>query len=192
MADTPLIVPDFPVPASVAERARRVRLALFDVDGVLTDGRVILGADDEHKAFDIKDGHGIKLLQRHSVEIGLITGRRSRAVERRAAELGIRHVYQGVGEKLPVYRQLLKDLRLTPEQTAYAGDDVVDLPILLQVGLAITVQDGHALVKQHVHWVTPNAGGRGAVRQFAELVLHAQGNYSAEMERYLSGADERA
>lgn len=186
MAGTPLLVPAFALSDALMARAPRVRLLLLDVDGVLTDGRVILGNEDEHKAFDIKDGHGIKMLQRHGVAVGIITGRTSRAVERRAGELDIAHLYQGCSEKLPRCLQLLKELELTPDQAAYVGDDVVDLPILLHVGLGIAVQDAHALVKRYAHWITPSPGGRGAVREACEAILHAQGRYSDEMERYVN------
>jgi 3-deoxy-D-manno-octulosonate 8-phosphate phosphatase (KDO 8-P phosphatase) len=190
MTGTALFVPAFAVSEDVVARARAVRLILFDVDGVLTDGRVILGGEDEHKAFDIKDGHGIRMLQRHGVAAGIISGRSSRAVERRARELDIRHVYQDCGDKLPRCRQLLKELALEPEQAAFVGDDVVDLPALLHVGFAIAVRDAHPVVKRYAHWITPSAGGRGAAREACELILHAQGNYSAEIERYVNAAQE--
>jgi 3-deoxy-D-manno-octulosonate 8-phosphate phosphatase (KDO 8-P phosphatase) len=176
----------FDVSREVLDRAAKIKLALFDVDGVLTDGRVILGAEDEYKAFDIKDGHGLRMLARHGVAVGIVTGRRSRAVERRAAELEIAHLYQGCQEKLPVYRQLIAELRLTPEQTAYLGDDLMDLPIMLQAGLAVAVNDAHPLARQHAHWITPAGGGCGAARELAELILYAQGTYDDEIRRYLS------
>lgn len=182
---TPLLEPAFPLPESVLDRARPIRLVLFDVDGVLTDGRVLLTAADEIKAFDIKDGHGMKMLQQSGIELGIITGRTSRAVERRAQEIGVRHLYQGCADKLPVCQQLLAELRLAPEQAAFMGDDVADLPALLHVGLSIAVQDAHPLVKRHVHWVTPSAGGRGAVREACELIMHAQGRFESAMRRYL-------
>jgi len=183
---TPLFPLSFEVSREVLDRAAKIKLALFDVDGVLTDGRVILGNDDEYKAFDIKDGHGLVMLTRHGIITGIITGRTSRTVERRATELGITHLYQGCKEKLPFYRTLIGELGLAPEQTAYMGDDVVDLPIMLQAGLAATVSDGHAVVRQHAHWTAPSAGGRGAARELAELILYAQGTYDAEMMRYLA------
>ncbi len=186
MAGTPLLVPAFALSDALMARAPRVRLLLLDVDGVLTDGRVILGNEDEHKAFDIKDGHGIKMLQRHGVAVGIITGRTSRAVERRARELDIAHLYQGCSEKLPRCRRLLEELELSPDQAAYVGDDVVDLPILLHVGLGIAVQDAHPLVKRYAHWITPSPGGRGAVREACEAILHAHDRYSDEMERYVN------
>lgn len=176
----------FDVSRDVLDRAAKIKLALFDVDGVLTDGRVILGAEEEYKAFDIRDGHGLRMLARHDVAVGIVTGRSSRAVERRAAELEIPHLYQNCQEKLPVYRQLMAELRLTPEQTAYVGDDLMDLPIMLHAGLAVAVSDAHPLVRHHAHWITPAGGGRGAGRELAELILYAQGTYDDEIRRYLS------
>jgi 3-deoxy-D-manno-octulosonate 8-phosphate phosphatase (KDO 8-P phosphatase) len=181
------LVPAFEVPARVLELAARVKLVLFDVDGVLTDARLILGDDgQEYKAFNSKDGHGLKMMQRHGIAAGIITGRTSRVVEHRVRDLDIRHVYQGCKEKHPVYRQLLAELKLTPEQTAFVGDDVVDLPIMLECGLAICPADAHALVKQHSHWITPSASGRGAGRDVCEMMLHAHGRYAQEMEKYLT------
>jgi 3-deoxy-D-manno-octulosonate 8-phosphate phosphatase (KDO 8-P phosphatase) len=185
---TPLFQPAFDINREVLARAAKIKLALFDVDGVLTDGRVILGREDEYKCFDIKDGHGLRMLARHGIEVGIITGRSSRAVERRAEELGIKHLYQGCKEKLPFYRELLARLELTPAQTAYMGDDFMDLPVMLQAGLAAAVQDAHPLVRQHAHWVAPSGGGRGAARELAELLVFAQGGYDDEIGRYLTPA----
>lgn len=185
MTRTPLLQPPFPVPDDVRERARHVRLLLLDVDGVLTDGRILLGSD-EYKAFDIKDGHGIKMLQESGVAVGIVTGRTSRSVERRASELGVRHLYQGVGEKLPVCTQLIETLGVAPAQVGYVGDDVVDLPVMLHVGLGVAVADAHPMVRQYADWTTPSGGGRGAVREACELILHAQDNYSTALQRYLS------
>jgi len=170
---------------AILARAAQIRLALFDVDGVLTDGRVILGNDDEYKCFDIKDGHGLRMLTRHGIEIGIVTGRSSRAVERRAEELGIRHVYQGCKEKLPFYREIIAKLGVAPAQTAYMGDDWMDLPVMLQVGLATAPADAHPLVKRHAHWTAPSGGGRGAARELAELLVYAQGAYDDEIARYI-------
>lgn len=186
MTGTPLLAPAFEIPARVLSLAQRVRLVLFDVDGVLTDGRLIVGDDgQEYKAFHSRDGHGLKMLQRSGIAVGIITGRRSKVVEHRVADLGIRHVYQGCAEKLPVCRQLLQDLHLKPDEAAFVGDDVVDLPIMLQVGLGIAVQNGHWLVKRHAHWVTPSIGGQGAAREVCELFMHAHGSYTAAMQSYL-------
>jgi 3-deoxy-D-manno-octulosonate 8-phosphate phosphatase (KDO 8-P phosphatase) len=170
----------------ILERAARIRLLIFDVDGVLTDGSLFVGDDgQEYKAFHSRDGHGIKMLQQYGVEIAIITGRTSRVVEHRMANLGIRHVFQGRLEKLPAFEELTQQLSVDPDDTAYVGDDVVDLPIMRRVGLAIAVQDAHPLVKQHAHWQTPSGGGRGAARDVCELLLEAQGNLQRAMERYL-------
>jgi 3-deoxy-D-manno-octulosonate 8-phosphate phosphatase (KDO 8-P phosphatase) len=186
---TQLLAPAFDMPCEVLARAAKIKLVLFDVDGVLTDGRLVLGDDgQEYKAFGSQDGHGIKMLARHGVAAGIITGRSSKVVEQRARDLKIAHVYQGCAEKLPVYRRLLGELGLHPEQTAFAGDDVVDLPIMLHVGLAVAPRDAHPLVIRHAHWTTPSRGGRGAARELCELVLHAQGAYAREMRTYLSPA----
>lgn len=181
------LTPAFEIPARARELAARVKLVLFDVDGVLTDARLIIGDDgQEYKAFNSKDGHGIKMMQSHGIAAGIITGRSSKVVEHRVRDLGIKHVYQGCRDKHPVYRKLLDELKLKPEETAFVGDDVVDLPIMLEAGLAITVADAHPLVRRHAHWVTPSAGGHGAGREVCELMLYAHGVYATEMKKYLS------
>jgi 3-deoxy-D-manno-octulosonate 8-phosphate phosphatase (KDO 8-P phosphatase) len=170
----------------ILQRAKRVRLLIFDVDGVLTDGSLFIGDDgQEYKAFNSRDGHGIKMLQKHGVTVGIITGRTSQVVAHRMANLGISHVYQGKLEKLPAFEELIAELGVTPEQTAYVGDDVVDLPVMRRVGLAIAVQDAHALVKQHSHWQTPHGGGRGAARDVCELLMEAHGVLQQELDSYL-------
>lgn len=184
---TELITLPFAIDHGVLERASQVKLVLFDVDGVLTDGRLIIGDDgQEYKAFHSQDGHGMKMLQQSGVEIGIITGRTSKVVDQRAANLGIKHVYQGCHDKLPVYEQLIAKLSLTPKQTAYVGDDVVDLPIMLNVGLAIAVQNAHYLTKQHAHWITPSAGGQGAAREISEMMLYAHDKLTEQMMKYLT------
>jgi 3-deoxy-D-manno-octulosonate 8-phosphate phosphatase (KDO 8-P phosphatase) len=166
-------------------RAKLVKLLLFDVDGVLTDGRLYLdNRGEEYKAFNSRDGHGLKMLQRNGVDVGIITGRTSQIVAHRTQELGIRHVRQGCADKYPVYEQMLAELGLRHEQVGFVGDDVVDLPIMLRVGLAVSPQDGHFLVKRHSHWVAPNIGGRGCARDTCELLMLAQGTYAAEIQRY--------
>ncbi len=189
---TPSLAPAFEVPAEVLALAARVKLVVFDVDGALTDARLIIGDDgQEYKAFNSKDGHGIKMLQRNGVAAAIITGRTSRVVEHRVRDLRIEHVYQGCVDKLPVFRELMAKLGLSAAQSAYVGDDVVDLPIMLEVGLAIAVADAHPLVKQHAHWVTPSPGGKGAGRETCEMIMHAQGSYEAEMLKYLTGGSNR-
>ena len=170
---------------TLEERLARVELLLLDVDGVLTDGRVVL--DDrgvETKAFDVRDGHGLKLLQRAGVEVGFVTGRRSRVVEHRARELGVREVHQGVRNKVEVVRAILERRGLAPERVAYVGDDLVDLPVLTQVGVGITVADAPPYVRERAHWVTSRPGGRGAVREVCEAILRARGAWDAVTRKY--------
>ena len=168
-------------------RARRLKLMAFDVDGVLTDGRLFFGDDgQEYKSFNSLDGHGMKMLRASGVELAIITGRTSRVVELRAGNLGITHLYQGIEDKLEAFRALLAATGLQPEQAAFMGDDVVDLPPMRRAGLAITVPDAPPLVKEHAHYVTQRRGGHGAAREVCELLLHAQGNFDAQMARYLT------
>ena len=139
-----------------------IKLLLLDVDGVMTDGRITYDNDGgELKSFDVKDGHGLKLLQRAGIEIGIITGRQSEVVARRAAELGIELVYQGVKDKLIPFNEILEKLRILPEEVAYVGDDVVDLPVMRRVGFAVTVADAVEDVKPFADLVTTRDGGRG-------------------------------
>jgi len=168
------------------EKAARIRLLIFDVDGVLTDGSLFVGDDgQEYKAFNSRDGHGIKMLLKYGVEIAIITGRTSQVVEHRMANLGITHIYQGKLDKLPAYEELRGKLGISPQETAYVGDDVVDLPVMRRVGLAIAVQDAHPLVRQHSHWQTPSAGGRGAARDVCEMLMEAKGVLQEELGHYL-------
>ncbi len=170
----------------ILEKAARIKLVVFDVDGVLTDGSLYIGDDgQEYKAFHSRDGHGMKLLQEAGVKIGIITGRTSRVVEHRMASLGIEHVYQGQLEKLPAFRDLTHKLDLASEAVAYVGDDVVDLPIMVRVGLAIAVADAHPLVTRHAHWQTTNPGGRGAARDVCELILEARGLLQNLFKQYV-------
>ena len=170
----------------VLERAARVRLVVFDVDGVLTDGSLFFGDDgEEYKAFHARDGQGMAMLREAGVEIGVISGRTSRAVTHRMSLLHVVHVYQGQQDKLAAFEDLLGKLGLTADQAAFVGDDVIDLPILRRAGLAIAVADAHPLVARHAHWKTPSAGGRGAGRDVCELILEAQGQLEALSQRYL-------
>ncbi len=171
----------------IQQRAKRIKLVIFDVDGVLTDGSLFIGDDgQEYKSFNSKDGHGMVMLQQQGVKIGIITGRTSEVVKKRMAGLGIEHVFQGKKHKLPAYQQLRDELQLADEEIAYVGDDVVDLPVMTQVGLAIAVQDAHAFTRQHAHWTTPSGGGRGAAREVCELIMQAQGSLQSTLESYLS------
>jgi 3-deoxy-D-manno-octulosonate 8-phosphate phosphatase (KDO 8-P phosphatase) len=159
------------------ERASRIRLLALDVDGVLTDGRLYFDATgNELKAFNTRDGLGLKALQRFGIELALITGRSSPIVSQRAEQLGIRHVYQGTDDKLTAYLDLLSATGLGHEAVCYAGDDWIDLPVLLRVGLSVSVPDADDEVRTRVHWVTRRAGGHGAVREICDLSLSAQGH----------------
>lgn len=170
----------------ILARAARIKLVVFDVDGVLTDGSLYLCDDgQEIKAFHSRDGHGMKMLQRTGVPIAIITGRTSQVVTHRMASLGIEHVYQGRLEKLPAFEELIAKLGVSADEVAYMGDDVVDLPIMTRVGLAAAVQDAHELVKRHAHWHAPNAGGRGAGRDLCELIMEAQGTLAPALNKYL-------
>lgn len=169
----------------ITTRTKQIKLVIFDVDGVLTDGSIIIGDDgEEYKAFHSRDGHGMKLLQYTGVDIAIITGRTSKVVEYRMQSLGINYVYQGQKVKLPAFEELLKMLKLKPEQCAYVGDDWVDLSIMSRVGLAIAVQDAAALVKKHAHWITPSKGGKGAARDVCELIMEGQGTLQDQIERH--------
>jgi len=169
------------------QKATNIRLVIFDVDGVLTDGSLFLGDDgQEYKAFHSQDGHGMKMLQESGVPIGIITGRTSEVVRLRMASLGVQHVFQGKLDKLPAYCELRDTLGLDDAQIAYVGDDVVDLPVMTRVGLAIAVQDAHPLTRQHAHHVTAAGGGRGAAREVCELLMDAQGTLQSALARYLA------
>ena len=168
------------------EKAKTIKLVIFDVDGVLTDGSLLIGDDgQEYKAFNSRDGHGMKMLQRNGVDIAIITGRTSQVVKHRVSDLGITHVYQGQLDKTVAFDHLVEELNLNTDQIAYVGDDVVDLPVMIKVGFAIAVQDAHAYVKNHAHWITPSQGGRGAAREVCEFIMQAQGTLEAELESYL-------
>lgn len=169
------------------DRARDVKLIIFDVDGIMTDGTLFLADDgQEYKGFNSLDGHGLKMLKSTGVELAIITGRNSQVVAHRARNLGITHLHQGAHDKLMVYRQLLEDLGVSPEQTAFMGDDVVDLPVMRRARLATTVPAAPDLVKAHSHYVTRREGGRGAVREVCEYIMRAQGTFDAQMALYLS------
>jgi 3-deoxy-D-manno-octulosonate 8-phosphate phosphatase (KDO 8-P phosphatase) len=163
-------------PNDAVERARDLKLMIFDVDGVMTDGTLYYSErGEELKAFNIQDGHGIKMLRQYGVEVALITARNSRAVELRAANLGIAHLYQGVEDKRGAYAALLTQLGLAAEQSGYMGDDLLDLPLLTRCGFAATVPAAPEALKSRAHFVSHAQGGRGAVREVCEFILHAQG-----------------
>jgi 3-deoxy-D-manno-octulosonate 8-phosphate phosphatase (KDO 8-P phosphatase) len=166
-------------------QARQVQLLLLDVDGVLTDGTITyLAGGGETKSFHTQDGLGIKMLQQAGVAVGIITARSSEAVERRARDLGLSHVYQGQKDKLVIYEAILKETGLRPPQTAYMGDDWVDLPILNRVGFAASPANGVPEIRQRAHFVTERSGGRGAVREVCDLILEARGDLATMLARF--------
>jgi len=162
------------------QRAARVRLMIFDVDGVLTDGGLMFtGAGDTMKVFNSLDGHGAKLLREAGLDTAIITGRRSEIVAARAKELKITHLFQGVEDKRVAFAQLLADTGVSPDQCGYMGDDWPDLAVMLQCGLAAAPANSHPDVLARAHWVSSRVGGHGAVRELTDLVLKAQGHYEA-------------
>lgn len=170
----------------ISSRAKLIRLMAFDVDGVMTDGGLYLSdSGDEFKRFNSQDGHGLKMLRDSGVEIAIITGRTSRCVAARAESLGIKHVFQGVEDKLEIMIRLLDTLKLSRDAAAYMGDDVVDLMVMRHVGLSISVPESPQLVREHSNYVTQCRGGNGAVREACELIMSAQGTLSAQLASYL-------
>jgi 3-deoxy-D-manno-octulosonate 8-phosphate phosphatase (KDO 8-P phosphatase) len=171
--------------ADVRERASRVKLVLLDVDGVLTDGRITLSADgEESKSFHVRDGHGIRMGQRGGLLFGFISGRESRVVSLRAEELYVTEVHQGIPDKLVPYDDIRSRLRLDESAVCFVGDDLVDAPVMRRVGLAVAPADAHVAIRELAHWVTPSAGGRGAVREVVDALLHATGRWDDVTARH--------
>jgi 3-deoxy-D-manno-octulosonate 8-phosphate phosphatase (KDO 8-P phosphatase) len=158
------------------QRAARVRLMVLDVDGVLTDGRLYFGPQGEaFKVFDVRDGHGIKMLLRNGVEVAWLSARHSDIVTARARELGVARVLLGRSDKASAFAALLSDTAVIGDESGYIGDDLPDLPAMQAAGFAVTVADGCEAAKAIAHWITPQRGGRGAVRALAEFILRAKG-----------------
>jgi 3-deoxy-D-manno-octulosonate 8-phosphate phosphatase (KDO 8-P phosphatase) len=170
-----------------SERARRLKLMIFDVDGVLTDGGLRYGPEGELiKTFNVLDGHGIKLLQKSGVRTAIISARQSPIVTRRANDLGISILLQGVEDKRSAFEKTISELQLAPEECGFMGDDVIDLPVMTRVGFAISVPNGHSEVRSRAHYVAQAHGGNGAVREVCDFILQAQGNYDLALAPYLS------
>jgi len=166
----------------VLARAKLIKVVIFDVDGVMTDGGLTIGDDgQEYKTFNSQDGLGMKLLKQSGVEMAIITGRTSQVVKQRAETTGVAHFYQGTEDKLKTFNDLVIKMNIKPEETAFMGDDVVDVPPMLRCGLAIAVPTAPESVKQRAHYVTFGQGGRGAVREVCELIMRAQGTFDAQM-----------
>lgn len=171
----------------IIAQASKIRLLLLDIDGILTDGMVYVGSDEQiRKGMHIQDGLGIKLLARTGMSIGVISGKKADYLRERLQSIGIEHIYLGYEEKLPVYEQLKSTLKLNDAQIAYMGDDLLDLPLLKRVGLAVTVPDGNDAVKPYTHFVTKRAGGHGAVREICDLIMQAQGKYQSVIDSFLT------
>jgi 3-deoxy-D-manno-octulosonate 8-phosphate phosphatase (KDO 8-P phosphatase) len=167
------------------ERLKKIKLLILDVDGVMTDGRIIFDSNGiESKFFNVKDGHGIKMVQRAGIEVGIISGRESLVVANRAVELGIGQVYQKSLDKMVPYRQMLEASGLNDDQVAFMGDDIIDIPILKRVGLAAAPADAVAEVIPFAHFVAKNRGGWGAVRELCDLILKGQGSWETVTSRY--------
>ena len=172
---------------SAVAKAAEVLLMGFDVDGVLTDGTLYFNSQgDEMKAFSSLDGHGLKMLQRAGVEVAIISGRSSRALELRAANLGIDELHMGVEDKRALLGRLARQRGIELAQTGYMGDDVVDLPVLRACGFSATVADAHSEVLARVDYVSSKGGGRGAAREVCDLIIRAQGKWEAAMAEYLA------
>lgn len=165
-----------PVDEAVMERAANIKLLICDVDGVFSDGRIYLGNDGEElKAFHTRDGFGVKAVQNAGLDVAVITGRKSDIVQRRMTALGVRHIFQGCDDKIRAFQHLLDATGVTADECAYIGDDLVDLPVMLRVGLSVAVQDAHPALLPQVHYQSYIPGGRGAVREICDLLLQAQG-----------------
>jgi len=169
----------------ILKTAREVKLLILDVDGVLTDGSIILdNNENEYKMFHVRDGHGIKMLIRAGIKVALITGRYSRVVERRANELGISDVFQRCFDKRVPYRQLAEKYSANDQEIAYVGDDLVDIPVMKKCGFSVTVADAEEEVKAHARMITKRGGGKGAVREVCDLLLKARGMWRDIIDEY--------
>lgn len=167
-------------------KAQKIKLVIFDVDGVLTDGRLFFDqAGTEYKCFNAKDGQGLKLLQQNGIQVAIISGRKSEAVAVRMRNLGIEHVYQGHENKIAAFEELCNTLSVKPDEVAHVGDDLPDLALMNRAGLAIAVQDAHQAVIKRANWQTSLPGGRGAAREVCDLILEAQGKLEEALKPFL-------
>ncbi|MGZ8213905.1 MAG: 3-deoxy-manno-octulosonate-8-phosphatase KdsC [Methylosarcina sp.] len=171
---------------AVIEKAKKIKLLILDVDGVLTDGKLFFdNQGNEYKSFHVRDGFGLKLLQMTGVEVAVISGRKSTSVDLRMKNLDIEHVYQGHENKQAAFEEIIGKMNVTPDQVAFVGDDLVDLLIMSRVGLAVTVDDANFAVKQRADWCTRMPGGQGAVREVCDLIMQAQGHFEGLVTTYL-------
>lgn len=173
--------------SSIMEAARKIKLLIMDVDGVLTDGRIFMRDNGEEiKSFHTLDGHGLKLLHQYGIETAIMTGRDAPSVAIRARQLNIQYYFKGISDKKSCYQSLLQQAQLTEDQCAYIGDDIVDLPVMVRCGLPVAVPAAHAEVIRHAAYVTQAQGGAGAVRELCDLILDAQGFLAKELMRCTS------
>jgi 3-deoxy-D-manno-octulosonate 8-phosphate phosphatase (KDO 8-P phosphatase) len=170
---------------NLRDKLKKIRLLILDVDGVLTDGRIIMDDDGcETKHFDVRDGHGIKLVQRYGIKVVLLTGRKSAVVVHRAHDLGIKEIYQKAFDKKEIFAAILRKNKLDAAETAFVGDDIIDIPVLRAAGFSAAVADALDTVKKTVDYVTRYRGGHGAVREICELILQAQGHWADIAAKY--------
>jgi len=170
---------------NIKEKLIKIKLLILDVDGVMTDGRIIMDSEGrEIKNFDVRDGHGIKVLQRYGIKVAILTGRQSQVVEHRAKDLDIKDVYQKVFNKKEVFEKILKKHKLSADEAAFVGDDIIDIPVLKSVGFSAAVADAMDVVKKSVDYVAKNNGGRGAVREICEMILKAKGRWPEIAAKY--------
>ena len=170
---------------NINEKLKKIKLLILDVDGVMTDGGIIMDCEGrELKKFNVRDGHGIKILQRYGIKVAILTGRQSKVVEYRAKDLEIKDVYQGAFNKKEVFEKILKKHKLKARETAFMGDDIVDIPVLKRVGFSAAVADAMDVVKKPVDYITKKRGGKGAVREVCEMILKAQGKWQEVAAKY--------
>ena len=169
---------------NITEKAKKIKLLLLDIDGVMSDGQLYFtNSHDEFKSFDVQDGLGLVFLQKSGINVGIITGKTSNIVAKRAEKLKIKHLYQGYFDKGPALADIIKKLDIDPEHIAYMGDDILDLPVLTRVGLPIAPANAHDIVKQHVDYITQKSGGHGAVREVCDLIMTAQGTLDSIIDK---------
>ena len=170
---------------NIKEKLKGIKLLILDVDGVMTDGRIIMDNEGkEIKNFNVRDGHGLKLLQRYGIKVAILTGRQSKVVEHRAKDLDIKDVYQKAFNKKDVFEKIIKNHKLSPEEAAFIGDDIIDIPVLRRVGFSVAVADAADVVKKSVDYITNNKGGYGAVREICEMILKAQSKWPEIASKY--------
>ena len=173
--------------SDLSTKAADIKLVIFDVDGVLTNGGLFFGdSGEEYKMFNSKDGHGMKMLQDSGVHIAIITGRSSKVVTQRMINLGVEHVFQGIADKSIAHQELKAQLGIDDNNIAYMGDDVIDLPVMTKVGLPMAVADAHPVVIENAAWTSQHKGGHGAAREACEMIMQAQGTLEPVIKGYLS------